>query len=265
MTFRSCLFFASLLAVSTANHCLYDNKPQLKACVRKCRHSPTAGCVSGCVAGAPYFIRPSCAACLGNGVVCAYRSCRTQCGAGITAPGCTSCITRSCGTCGGAYKAGNETEMAELAIFSLGLEPQAPEQAEELKKEEEETPKTETEVAPVSSKAGGCWEDRASLKYCGTKCFGAGNKKQCAIDCLINERGMGRGCAFCFGDKVACTIKKCITECMGQGPLCNTCVRTKCGRCNFEKSLSEAEEDNFLADVIGAALPTGEEQAAIYP
>eukprot|EP00439_Symbiodinium_sp_Y106_P052895 s94_g7.t1 len=141
-----------------------DNKPQLKACVRKCRHSPTAGCVR-----APYFIRPSCAACLGNGVVCAYRSCRTQCGAGITAPGCTSCITRSCGTCGGAYKAGNETEMAELAIFSLGLEPQAPEQAEELKKEEEETPKTETEVALVSSKAGGCWEDRASLKYCGTK------------------------------------------------------------------------------------------------
>ncbi|CAE7331248.1 unnamed protein product [Symbiodinium natans] len=269
---RICLLFASTLGLAHA-HCLYDNKPTLEKCVRKCRHSPTAGCVSGCVAGYPYFVRPSCAACLGNGVVCAFRSCRTQCASSINAPGCTTCITSSCGTCSGAYKAGNFTEMAELAALSMDLQPQAQEQPEEVQhKAETETEtatetETETEVAPASSKSKGCWEDQASLKYCGTKCFGAPNKRTCATNCLRNERGMSQHCAACFGDKVACTIKKCLAECMADGNSnrCKTCVRGKCGRCDSAKSSSDAEEDAFLSAVIATALPAGAEQAAIYP
>mmetsp|Transcript_31164 Transcript_31164/g.58473 ORF Transcript_31164/g.58473 Transcript_31164/m.58473 type:complete len:269 (+) Transcript_31164:85-891(+) len=263
------LIVASLLAFSHA-HCLYSNQPTLKSCVRKCRHTLTAGCVSGCVAGAPYYVRPTCAACLGNGVMCGYRSCYTQCSTGITNSRCTSCISTSCGTCAGAAKAGNETEGLEVLASAFAeldapkVQEEVAETKEEIKEEIKETQTSEAVNASLS-KAGGCWEDKASLKYCGTKCFSQPNKVRCAVRCLRDERHMSAGCAACFGDKVGCTIQKCLHQCMANadGDTCKTCVRFNCGTCNKDKSSSEGSEDFMNAVIAMATSP--DQEAALYP
>lgn len=81
---------------------------------------------------------------------------------------------------------------------------------------------------------------------------------------------MSRSCARCFGHKVQCTIAKCLGKCAGNSEsyACTSCVRSKCGRCNMEKSAAGAAEDDeefFKAVASFAADASDETEKTMYP
>lgn len=261
-----------------ARHCLYDNRPLLESCGRGCLAGPgKASCVTRCLIGKR--VRSNCAECLGNGFSCALRSCRGQCQRGFASAGCTDCVRRICGLCSHAGKSleegVNQTEISQiLAEVVFSAKEEELEQAFKNDEPEPEQPKS----APVSEqklaedKAAGCYEDRRALKACGTQCFSAPNRGQCARRCLRDTWGMSANCANCFGDKVDCTIRKCLPKCAGSAEAwkCTNCVRTKCGRCNMNKSdQSEGEEmsDDVLNAVVQLATAAGskDSEEAFYP
>eukprot|EP00437_Effrenium_voratum_P001323 CAMPEP_0181427048 /NCGR_PEP_ID=MMETSP1110-20121109/15972_1 /TAXON_ID=174948 /ORGANISM="Symbiodinium sp., Strain CCMP421" /LENGTH=265 /DNA_ID=CAMNT_0023550251 /DNA_START=74 /DNA_END=871 /DNA_ORIENTATION=- len=262
-----CFVMALVLAVGAdARHCLYDNMGSLQSCGRGCFSRPSATqafCVSGCLSGKG--VSGGCSRCLGNGFTCALRSCRSSCSAGLSNSRCTSCIASSCGLCAGATKsAANETEAIE-SMAEVLVAVQSEESSKNLGKPEEEakqTEKTEEAEATLKVQSAGCYENQGLLKTCGTKCFSDPARGRCATRCL-KSRGMSSGCAECFGHKVDCTIKNCLSNCMSNSysPACTSCVRSKCGRCNAEKS---AASDEFLAEIATAAVGQGEE-AEVYP
>eukprot|EP00437_Effrenium_voratum_P036036 CAMPEP_0181469816 /NCGR_PEP_ID=MMETSP1110-20121109/38221_1 /TAXON_ID=174948 /ORGANISM="Symbiodinium sp., Strain CCMP421" /LENGTH=258 /DNA_ID=CAMNT_0023594749 /DNA_START=76 /DNA_END=852 /DNA_ORIENTATION=- len=255
-------FLAALAMAVVDAHCLYDNVGALQSCGRGCFSKPgasQASCVSGCLSGRGVSYR--CSRCLGSGFTCALRSCRSACSSGLSTSQCTSCIAGSCGLCSGATKSmQNETDAVESmakVLTSLKDHKDLGETPETAEKESES-------VAPVAqpSVKSGCYENQGLLKTCGTQCFSAANRGVCATNCL-KGKGMSSACASCFGGKVDCTIKNCLSTCMSnsQSAACKSCVRSKCGRCSSEKS---APNDDFLSEVAAAAIGKAEE-AALYP
>ena len=251
------------LSLVDARHCLYDNRPLLESCGRGCLAGPgKAGCVTRCLIGKR--VRGSCARCLGNGFSCALRSCRSQCHSGFGAPGCTSCVRRSCGLCSRVGKSAidevNETEISQiLAEVVFSAKPEELEQAfksEELEAVPAESKSSQTEEQLAEEKSSGCWENRPALKACGTQCFSSANRGRCARRCLRNTWNMSPNCANCFGDKVDCTIRKCLPKCAGNSEAwkCTNCVRSLCGRCAMDKSGGESENDEMSDDVLNMVV-----------
>jgi len=144
-----------------------------------------------------------------------------------------------------AYK--SENEMSEMSEMS------------EMNEEPETAPKSPEDVPDTKEvKSGGCYENRPALKACGTQCFSASNRGRCARRCLKRRFGMSANCANCFGDKISCTIKKCLPKCAGNSEAwkCINCVRSKCGRCNMNKSgqTDQSEGEDMSDEVLTVAV-----------
>ena len=171
----------------------------------------------------------------------------------------------------------NQTEISQIlaeVVFSakeeeleLAYKNEEPETAEPKAEEPEQKEQKEHK----SEKSAGCYEDRRALKACGTQCFSAQNRGRCARRCLRNTWGMSANCANCFGDKVDCTIRKCLPKCAGNSEAwkCTNCVRTKCGRCNMDKS-GESEENEEMPDevlnaVVEFATASSKEASEFFP
>ncbi|CAK9011987.1 Ubiquitin carboxyl-terminal hydrolase 8 [Durusdinium trenchii] len=240
------IVFLATFGLVDARHCLYDNKPSLQACGRPCASRPDRGsCVSGCLTGRG--VSRSCAQCLGSGFDCAMRVCRRQCGQGFTTPTCTTCVRGSCSRSLCAH-AGKSAEDFDEDVSEVLAEVAFPLKEELTALTSNETAKTEPHSSEPQERSGGCWEDQSALKSCGTQCYTQPNRKRCATQCL-RGRGMSYNCAVCFGDKVDCTIKKCLSKCAAnaQSYECKSCVRSKCGRCNSQKSFPLEDEPFFQA------------------
>ena len=231
-------------AVAEAKSGCYENQAALKKCGTQCFSRPNkAQCATAC-------LKPSmssgCARCFGQKVDCTIRKCLSQCSANSQSFACKSCVRSKCGRCAMEKSAEDDTFFEAVASFTAGVEENA------------NMPVEEPEA--VAEAKSGCYEDQAALKKCGTQCFSRPNKAQCATACL--KPSMSSGCARCFGQKVDCTIRKCLSQCSAnsQSFACKSCVRSKCGRCAMEKS---AEDDTFFEAV--ASFTAGVEENATMP
>lgn len=247
---------AVLLALASLvdGSCLLENKEKVLKC------ATTEGCVDGEQVDATCLgaclqsdgVQQNCAGCLGEGLSCAVANCQNQCSPGhpnYYSSQCTQCLRQEkCRTCAFVAQTVNEVanatksygEVANLAALAL---------------------EAKAERSVDLPKAGGfCYEDQAKLKKCGTECLARPQRAQCATDCLRRE-GMKPGCARCFGDKVDCTIRKCLDKCMADShsPRCKSCVRRKCGTCLYAKSGAESEEDFWGAVLFTALQPSKSE------
>ena len=240
--FRVALF--NILVLQVCGHCLFDNQPKLQSCGRRCLGVPGGGkvtCVSNCLVGKG--VSWSCASCLGRGFNCGVNSCMGSCSTGFSKPSCTTCISSHCGLCSRARSsegvADNATLEALVEVFAGAA-----------------TAGTELEEEESSTRSGsGCFEVQALMKTCGTQCYSSSSQATCAAGCLTGK-GVSPGCASCFGRKISCTIKTCLSGCAADpnGAACTSCVASKCGRCNAAKSLDEpVGKDNFVAALVELA------------
>eukprot|EP00913_Durusdinium_trenchii_P032646 g30555.t1 len=222
--------------------------------VLKC--ATTEGCVDGEQVDATCLgaclqsdgVQQNCAGCLGEGLSCAVANCQNQCSPGhpnYYSSQCTQCLRQEkCRTCAFVAQTVNE-EVANLA--ALALEAKA-ERSVDLPKAGGFCYEERCEFSSAAPKGMHCqfWPrrgpaasddvfDQAKLKKCGTECLARPQRAQCATDCL-RRWGMKPGCARCFGDKVDCTIRKCLDKCMADShsPRCKSCVRRKCGTCLYD-------------------------------
>jgi len=169
----------------------------------------------------------------------------------------------------------NKTEMSQIlaeVVFS-SKEDELKNEEQALKNEEQPAPKS-AEASQSEERVAGCWENRPALKACGTRCFSQPNRGRCAMQCLRDSFGMSSGCASCFGDKVACTIQKCLPKCAGndQAATCISCVRSKCGRCNHrsKSGANDGEDGEQLSDdalnaVLELATAESASEKTFYP
>eukprot|EP00439_Symbiodinium_sp_Y106_P038801 s1129_g4.t1 len=210
----------------------------------RCLGVPGGGkvtCVSNCLVGKG--VSWSCASCLGRGFNCGVNSCMGSCSTGFSKPSCTTCISSHCGLCSRARSsegvADNATLEALVEVFAGAA-----------------TAGTELEEEESSTRSGsGCFEVQALMKTCGTQCYSSSSQATCAAGCLTGK-GVSPGCASCFGRKISCTIKRCLSGCAADpnGAACTSCVASKCGRCNAAKSLDEpVGKDNFVAALVELA------------
>ena len=253
--FQAALF--NLLLLQASGHCLFDNKGRLQSCGGRCFGVPGAGkatCVSNCLVGKG--VRWSCATCLGRGFNCGVNSCLGSCTTGFTKPACTTCISSNCGLCSSARSSGdaadNTSSVQALVEIFAGASAAAANSTEELEEQ--------------SSARSGCFEVQSLMKTCGTQCYSASNQAGCAAACLTGK-GVSAGCASCFGRKISCTIKNCLSNCAANpnAASCKSCVSRTCGSCNALKSAEEATgNDDFVAALVKLAAE-GVDQAAILP
>mmetsp|Transcript_20461 Transcript_20461/g.48040 ORF Transcript_20461/g.48040 Transcript_20461/m.48040 type:complete len:266 (-) Transcript_20461:147-944(-) len=255
----------NILIFQVCGHCLFDNKPKLQSCGGRCFGVPGAGkatCVSNCLIG--QGVSSSCASCLGRGFTCGVSSCLGSCTTGFNKPICTSCISSNCGLCSRARSGESEPEDAAdnastlealMEVFAGAQEAQAQAATENATVELEEP-----------STRSGCFEVQALMKTCGTQCYSSSNQASCAARCLTGK-GVSPGCASCFGRKISCTIKRCLSGCAANanGAACTSCVSSKCGSCHAAKSLDEpVGEESFVAALVELAAQK-QDQSAIFP
>ena len=214
---------ASVIGVD-AGLCITDNQPMMEACVPACAESDQPKCMDECLTGRG--VSEVCAAELSTGFSCAVAQCPAAC-VDAHSSECSECLRAKC------MPEGSEQKVLATMVFPVELESEA---------------------------KSGCYENQAALKKCGTQCFSRPNKAQCAYTCL--KPSMSNGCARCFGQKVDCTIRKCLSQCSAnsQSFACKSCVRSKCGRCAMEKS---AEDDTFFEAIVRFAA--GAEETPLYP
>eukprot|EP00913_Durusdinium_trenchii_P007666 g7203.t1 len=133
------------------------------------------------------------------------RGCAMRPDSNICVSGCLSTrgVSRGCATCLGNGFQCAVREASTILAAAAFPEPKAV--AEEPKPNQ-----TETVASETSERSGRCWEDQVSLKACGTQ----------------RGRGMSSNCANCFGDKVDCTIRKCLSQCASdsQSYACTSCA-----------------------------------------
>lgn len=93
-----------------------------------------------------------------------------------------------------------------------------------------DTDKTYLTTDQGSGKTG---RDLASdaASECGLGCLNAPDPKQCAIDCMLNDKGitLSDPCAGCYGQIVLCTIQECAAQCIADSsaPVCTDCQDDK--------------------------------------
>jgi hypothetical protein len=74
---------------------------------------------------------------------------------------------------------------------------------------------------------------RIAAGTCGKGCL-ASSDENCARDCLLEEVDMSSSCAQCYVDTVACTVMKCLAECV------NDPEADKCKVCQVEQGCRAA-------------------------
>lgn len=246
-----------------AAQCLFENEDALMECAAAgCLAKSTVGggssCLGACLGTAG--VQRSCAECLGEGVACAVKSCESSC-----YPGRENFYAAQCGRCLQQHRCRTCTDQGTIdgstKSVSSGDVPGA----------------VYAQLADLASKTGAweaaraqgfCFEDQIKLKKCGTECAEASSRSpraQCVTRCLRRE-GMQFGCASCFGDKVDCTMKNCLDNCVtsANGLSCRRCVQQKCGTCHQAKDM---DPDTFYGAVLHAAIAyrNRRNQTEIFP
>jgi hypothetical protein len=77
---------------------------------------------------------------------------------------------------------------------------------------------------------------RVTAGTCGKGCL-ASSDENCARDCLLEELAMSSECAQCYVDTVACTVMKCLAECVSdpEADACKLCQVEKGCRAAFNE------------------------------
>jgi len=76
-------------------------------------------------------------------------------------------------------------------------------------------------------------DDTATQKAmleCRQMCVLNPQQAMCAQQCMVMKRGLSDACGKCWGDRIACGLTMCFTECLPdpKGPTCTSCTSTKC-------------------------------------
>jgi hypothetical protein len=74
---------------------------------------------------------------------------------------------------------------------------------------------------------------RIEAGKCGQGCLSSGDEN-CSRDCILDMLDMSSGCAQCYADTVACTIKNCLGACI------NDPEAAACKECQVEKGCRAA-------------------------
>lgn len=68
------------------------------------------------------------------------------------------------------------------------------------------------------------------VSKCVMSCIMNPDVAGCSKTCIQDATGLSSGCSQCFGDVVACTVKKCMMQCIDSGsPACADCREKNCG------------------------------------
>eukprot|EP00434_Breviolum_minutum_P010811 symbB.v1.2.009533.t1/scaffold576.1/size184938/7 len=239
---------------SSTSYCR-ETQSLMKTCGTQCYSSPNqASCSANCLKGKG--VQSNCANCLGRKIQCTVKSCLSFCAADANSAGCSSCVSRSCGSCNSDKSQGpGDEESFVTALVALAAQPQPSSQQEQAP----ESPVT------LRSSTSYCRETQSLMKTCGTQCYSSPNQASCAANCL---RGVGvqSNCANCLGRKIQCTVKNCLSFCAADANSagCSSCVSRSCGSCNSDKSQGPGDEESFVTALV-ALSKSQEAKQSIFP
>ena len=228
-------------AVRSSTSC-YESQPLMKKCGTQCYSSANqAQCSAACLKGVG--TSSECATCLGNKIQCTVKNCLSSCSADANSRACSSCVSRSCGSCN------SEKSMEENVAFATHLAAIV----------NSSSSSALTEAAAKMGSSTSCYESQPLMRKCGTQCYSSANQAQCSAACLKGV-GVNSGCATCLGNKIQCTVKNCLSSCSADANsrACSSCVSRSCGSCNSEKSM---QEDVTFAKAL-SSLATTDTQSA---
>lgn len=77
---------------------------------------------------------------------------------------------------------------------------------------------------------------RITAGTCGKGCL-ASSDENCSVDCILEELDMSSECATCYAETVACTVMKCLAECVNdpEADACKVCQVEKGCRAAFNE------------------------------
>ena len=212
----------------------------MKTCGTQCYSSgDQASCSAKCLKGKG--VQSSCASCLGRKIQCTAKNCLNFCAADANSPTCSSCVSRSCGSCN-SEKSLTQPEEESFVTALVAL--------------------SQKDAQDAVLRSAGCRESQSLMKTCGTQCYSSGDQASCSAKCL-KGKGVQSSCASCLGRKIQCTVKNCLNFCAADAnsPTCSSCVSRSCGSCNSEKSLTQPEEESFVTALV--ALSQKDAQDAV--
>ena len=218
----------------------YESQSLMKTCGTQCYSSgDQASCSAKCLKGKG--VQSSCASCLGRKIQCTVKNCLNFCAANANSPTCSSCVSRSCGSCN-SEKSLTQPEEESFVTALVAL--------------------SQKDAQDALLRSAGCRESQALMKTCGTQCYSSGDQASCSAKCL-KGKGVQSSCASCLGRKIQCTVKNCLNFCAADAnsPTCSSCVSRSCGSCNSEKSLTQPEEESFVTALV--ALSQKDAQDAV--
>ena len=239
---------------SSTSYCR-ETQSLMKTCGTQCYSSPNqASCSANCLKGKG--VQSNCANCLGRKIRCTVKNCLSFCAADANSAGCSSCVSRSCGSCNSDKSQGpGDEESFVTALVALAAQPQPSSQQEESP----ESPVT------LRSSTSYCRETQSLMKTCGTQCYSSPNQASCSANCL-KGKGVQSNCANCLGRKIRCTVKSCLSFCAADANSagCSSCVSRSCGSCNSDKSQGPGDEESFVTALV-ALSKSQEAEQSIFP
>ena len=219
-----------------------ESQSLMKTCGTQCYSSgDQASCSAKCLKGKG--VQSSCASCLGRKIQCTVKNCLNFCAADANSPTCSSCVSRSCGSCN-SEKSLTQPEEESFVTALVAL--------------------SQKDAQDAVLRSAGCRESQSLMKTCGTQCYSSGDQASCSAKCL-KGKGVQSSCASCLGRKIQCTVKNCLNFCAADAnsPTCSSCVSRSCGSCNSEKSLTQPEEESFVTALV--ALSQKDAQPTVFP
>ena len=219
-----------------------ETQSLMRTCGIQCNASPDqATCSANCLKGKG--VQSSCANCLGRKIQCTVKNCLNFCAADANSPTCSSCVSRSCGSCN-SDKSLTQPEEESFVTALVAL--------------------SQKDAQDAELRSSGCYESQSLMKTCGTQCYSSGDQASCSAKCL-KGKGVQSSCANCLGRKIQCTVKNCLNFCAADAnsPTCSSCVSRSCGSCNSDKSLTQPEEESFVTALV--ALSQKDPQPTVFP
>lgn len=75
-------------------------------------------------------------------------------------------------------------------------------------------------------KNGGQSNFRTYMNTCGSQCIG---NYDCTVKCVKAQQNYTDDCCSCFGNLGECSVKNCLTKCLGgDTPSCEECISVSC-------------------------------------
>lgn len=103
-----------------------ETQSLMKTCGTKCYSSPNqASCAANCLRGVG--VQSNCANCLGRKIQCTVKNCLSFCAADANSAACSSCVSRSCGSCNSDKSQGpaDDEESFVTALVALSKSQEA--------------------------------------------------------------------------------------------------------------------------------------------